>query len=196
MSATYARGSQEQTATGGVILACISFLAAILVIAGVIYATGTGERHKAALAAAGCEPNLSPSGLACTTAQVLASRYTTITTPVSQQLNADLAAYAANESHHLAAAESALMAEVMSENTFGTSLARFPFPPAIVPMAKALIQANHARAMLTARQARSSSLTRLRSFNRRVKRASAAVQTQMNLILKALDSRPAATQEP
>ena len=74
-----------------------------------------------------------------------------------------------------------------SEHAFDTSLAGITFPPAIAPIAKALIQANQARATLTAEQARSSSLTQLRSFNHRVQVASAAVQTEMKLILKALD---------
>jgi hypothetical protein len=196
VSDTYPRGGQEQTTAGGVILVAVSILAAVLVIAGLIYATGTSERHKGALAAAGCEPNLSPSGLPCTTAQMLASRYMTIAAPAIQQVNADMAAYTANERHHLAAAEAALTAEATSENTFDTSLARFPFPPAIAPVAKALIQAGQARAKLAAKQARSPSLTRLRSFNERVKVASAAVQAEMKLIRKDLDSRPTASQEP
>jgi hypothetical protein len=190
MSEAYARRGQEQTTTGSVILMVSSFLAAVVVIAGLIYATGTGERHQAALAAAGCEPGLSPSGLQCTTAQMLASRYMAIVTPASQQLDADVAAYTASERHHLAAAEAALTAEVTSENAFDTSLAGIAFPPAIAPIAKALVQADQALATLTAEQARSSSLTQLRSFNHRVQVASAAVQTEMKLILKALDSPP------
>ena len=195
MSETYARGGQEQTADG-LIVVVISFLAAVLVIAGLVYATGTSERHKAALAAAGCEPNLSPSGLQCTTAHMLDSQYMTIATPTIRQLNTDMAAYTANERQHLAAAKAALTAEVTVENAFDTSLARFPFPPAIAPIAKALIQANRARAKLTAEQARSSSLSQLRSFNDRVKVAGAAVRTELTLIRKALDARPAASQEP
>lgn len=196
MNETYARGGQQQTAAGSVIVVSISVLAALLVIAGLIYAAGTGGRHKAALAAAGCEPNLSPSGLQCTTAQMLASRYMKITAPAVQQLNTDAAAYTASEGHRLAAAKAALTAEVTSENALGTSLARFPFPPAAAPAAKALIQALHACAVLTARQARSSSLTRLRSFGNRVKAAAAAILARMNLIRKALGSRPRAEQEP
>lgn len=196
MNETYARGGREHQTAGSVTLVVISFLAAVLVIAGLIYAAGTGERHKAALAAAGCEPNLSPSGLQCTTVRMLTSRYMTITTPVIQQLNTDLAAYSAKERHDLAAAETALRAELASENAFDASLARFPFPPSTAPIAKALIQANHGRAKLTAEQARSSSLTRLRSFNDRVKDASTTVKTEMKLLRKALDSRPTASQEP
>jgi hypothetical protein len=178
------------------IVRAISFLAAVLVIAGLIYAAGTGGRHKATLAAAGCEPNLSPSGLACTTVPMLVSQYVTMTTPAFQQLNTDAAAYTASEWHHLAAAEAALTAEVTSENALDTSLARFPFPPVTAPTAKALIQADHVLATLTAEQARSSSLAQLRSFNNRVQEATTAVQAELRLIRKALATRPTASQEP
>jgi hypothetical protein len=188
MSETYGVGGQEQTSVGGVILGAISFLAAFLVIAGLVYAMGTGERHQAALAAAGCEPNLSPSGLQCTTAQMLAGQYMAIMTPVSQQLNADVAAYTANERSNLAAAEAVLAAEVTSVNGFDASLAGIAFPPAIAPIASALIQADQALARLIGEQARSSSLSKLRSFNQRVRVARAAVQTEMKLIREALDS--------
>lgn len=192
----YARGGQKSTRTGGVILAAVASLSTLLVILGLYYAAGDHERYKAALAAAGCEPNLLSVNVGCTTVQMLNSRYKSIANPVIQQVNAGVIAYTANERHHLAAAEAALTAEVTSENAFGTSLARFPFPPTVAPMAKALIQANQARAKLTAEQARSSSLPQLRSFNHRVKAASAAVQTDMNLVRKALDSPPTPNQEP
>jgi len=194
-SETYARGGQ-QTSAGGVLVVLISVVSAVLVIAGVLYAAGTSGRHKAALAAAGCEPNLSPSGLQCTTAQMLAGRYAAITTATSQQLNTDGAAYTAGERHHRGTAEAALTAEVTVENAFGTSLARFPFPPAIAPAARALIVANRALARLTTEQARSSSLTRMRSFNGPAAAAAAVVETDMKLVQKALDSRPTASQEP
>ena len=142
-SETYARGGQPTTA-GAVLVGLISVLSAVLVIAGVFYAAGTSGRHKAALAAAGCEPNLSPSGLPCTTVQMLAAQYVAITTPASQQLTTDQAAYTADEWRHLAPAEAALTAEVTVENALGTSLVRFPFPPAIAVPARALIMANQA----------------------------------------------------
>jgi hypothetical protein len=194
-SETYARGGQ-QTSAGGVLVVLISVLSAVLVIAGIFYAAGTSGRHKAALAAAGCEPNLAPSGLQCTTVQMLAGRYTAITTAASQQLNTDGAAYIAGERHHLATAAAALTAEVAVENAFGTSLARFPFPPAIASAARALIVADRALARLTGEQARSSSLTRMRSFNGRAGAAAATVETDMRIVQKDLDLRPAASQEP
>jgi hypothetical protein len=190
MNGTYAGDGQEQTTAGWVILMVSSCLAALLVIAGLIYATGTGQRHQAALAAAGCEPGLSPSGLPCTTQHMLISQYTAILSPASQQVNADMAVYAASERHDLAAAEAALAAEATSEQALDTSLAVIEFPPAIVPMVKALAQADQALVKLIAEQARSSTLTQLRSFNRRVQVASGVVQAEMKLILKALHSPP------
>jgi hypothetical protein len=192
MSETYVSGGRDDTAAGKVILMITSSLAAVLVIAGLIYALGTGQRHMAALAAAGCIPSLSPSGLPCTTAQMLDSQYTAILTPASQQLDADFAAYTASQGNNLAVARAALTAEVTSERAFDTSLGGITFPPSVTPIAQALIRANEARATLTAEQARLSSLTQMRSFNHRVQAASAAVETQMTLIRKALQS-PALT---
>lgn len=196
MSETYARGGQPAARADSVMTVAISVLAAVLVIAGLIYAAGTSGRHKAVLAAAGCEPNLSPSGLQCTTVQMLAGQYAAITTPAIQQLNTDVAAYTASERHHLAGAEAALKAEVTLADALGTRLARFPFPPAVAPVAAVLIRAIRVRAKLTAEQARSSSLTELRSFNGRIDVASAAVQTEMKRIRKALAVRPTPNQEP
>jgi hypothetical protein len=142
-------------------------------------------------------------------------------TPATQQLNTQIAAYAVNERRDLPAAEAALTAEVTSVNAFDTSLAAVTFTPQnratadeliqnatsnatpvpldaaiftpqVTVVADALIQANQALAKLLAEQAQSSSLARMRSFNRRVKVARAAVQTDMKLIVKALDSPPAA----
>src|ERR1700691_1030319 len=119
MSETYARGGgQEQATSGGILIVAISLLSTILVIGALIYAAGTGERHTAALQAAGCEPNLSPSGLQCTTAQMLFNQYMSTITPDVQQLNTDVAAHTANEKHNLAAAQAALTAEVASERAF------------------------------------------------------------------------------
>jgi hypothetical protein len=190
MSETEARGGQDQTTAGWVILMVSSTLAALLVIAGLSYATGTGERHEAALAAAGCEPNLSPSGLPCTTVQMLASQYTAIMNPAIQQVNTAMADYTANERGHLSAAEAALTAAVASEHALDTRLAGFPFPPAVAPAASALVRADQALVKLIAGQARSSTLTQLRSFNHPVQVANAAVQTEMKLVLKALHSPP------
>jgi hypothetical protein len=175
---------------GGLILLITSSLSALLLIAALIYSTGIGQRHLAALAAADCEPNLSPSGQQCTTVQMLTSQYMAILTPTSQQLSTDASAYTANERHHLAAAKAALAAEVTSQRAFTTSMANFPFPPTVALTAKALIQAEQALAKLTAEQAGSPSLIRMRSFDHRIQVASAAVTTELKLLRKALAVPP------
>jgi hypothetical protein len=215
MSETYVIDRQEQA--GKVILMVISSLAAVLVIAGLIYATGTSARHQTALAAVGCEPSLFISGFPCTTEQMIASRYQAIATPATQQLNTAMAAYAVSEGHNLAAAEAGLSAEVATEQAFDNSLAAMTFTPQnratvdaliqqatstgnpvpsaaaiftpqLTAIADALIQANENLAKVTTEQAQSRSLTQMRSFNHRIQVASATVQTEMNLIGKALDS--------
>ena len=187
-SETYAEGSRRQLTAGGIIITISSCLSALLLIAAMLYALGAGGRVQAALAAAGCEPTLTPSMQPCTTQPILASKYLAVITPATQQLTTDAAAYAASEGDHLAVAEAALKAEVTSERALGTSLTAFAFPPAIAPLARALISANQARATLTAEQARSSSLSRMRSLDHQVQLADAAVQTQMTLVRTAVDA--------
>jgi hypothetical protein len=225
MSETYGRGGQEDSRTGIVILMVTGFVAAVLVIAGLIYATGTSARHQAAVVAAGCEPSLFISGVPCTTQQMVISQYEGIVPPASKQLNADMAAYRANERHYLVAAEAALTSEVATEQALDNSLAAVAFTPQnratadalitnaastgtnvpsaailftpqITVVADALVQANQALAKLAFEQARSSSLTQLRSFNPRVDVASAAVQTEMKLLRKAVAAPLTVNQEP
>ena len=189
MSETYARGGRESTGAGGFILVTASLLAAVLVLAGLVYAAGTPARHRAALAEGGCEPSLSPAGVQCTTMKMLTTQFLAVMTPARQQLTADQAAYTADQRRrNLAAAQIALTAEVTSEHTFDTSLLRITFPPAVTTIAKALIRANEARATLTAKQALSTSLAQMRSFNRRVDVTAVAVQKEVKLIRTALAS--------
>jgi hypothetical protein len=192
----HARGGQKSTTAGGVILAAVALLSTFLVIMGLYYWTGAGERHKVALAAAGCEPNLLSINVGCTTVQMLDSQYNSIANPVIQQVNADVADYTAREMHSLTAAEAALKAEVTVENGFGTSLARIPFPPSVAPIAKTLIRDIQASAKLTAQQARSSSLSQMRSFNGRVGVADATVRTKLGLASKALKAPVTPNEEP
>jgi hypothetical protein len=214
----YAKDDEQRTALGGVILVTLSLLATILVLAGLVYALGTDARHKAAVLAAGCEPSLYLMRLPCITQQMLISQYEATVDPAVKQLTADTAAYRVNERSHLVAAEAALTAEVGTEQALDNSLAAMAFtpqnrarslalitnasstgnqvpPPASITftpqmtvVANALIQANQALAKLTAEQARSSSLTQLRSFNPKAEAAGAAVLTEMKLLHNAVDA--------
>jgi len=206
---------RERTAGGNLIVAVVSTLSALLVIAGLIYATGTGARHNAAVLAGGCEPTLFISGLPCTTIWMEHRQYEAIATPAIRQLDADAAAYRANEGHNLAAAEAALTAEMTTEQALGNGLeavaftpqnratantlitnaaafgnpvpmAAVTFTPQITAVADALIRALQALATLTARQARSSTLTQLRSFNSRVMVATVDAQTELKLLHNAV----------
>jgi hypothetical protein len=191
-----ARGGQKSARAGGVILAAVALLSTFLVLWGLYYATGTGERHKVALAAAGCEPNLLSVDVGCTTVWMLERQWTQLTTSDLQQLNADVADYTVSQRRSLARAKSALTAEVTTAKAFDTSLTQFPFPPVVAPSAKTLIQAIQARITLTAEQARSSSLTQLRSFNARIDASGATIQADMKLVRTALFTRPTVNQEP
>jgi hypothetical protein len=192
----YGRGGQNSTRTGAVIITALSLLSAFLVIWGLYYATGIGERHKVALAAAGCEPNLLSVNVQCTTVFVLNNQYKRVANPAVQQVNTDMADYASNERTSLTAAVAALEAAVTSENGFDKSLAKFPFPPSVAPIAKVLMRDIAAQAKLTAEQARSSSLVQIRSFNGRVSAASATVRTELALVHKTLEKRPTPSMEP
>jgi len=186
MNATSVIAREEKT--GQVILLVSSALATLLVIAGLVYAGGTGGRDQATLAAAGCEPGLSSFAQACTTQPMLASQYKELSAPATQQLNVERDAYIASEGRDLAVAEAALTAEATTERAFDTSLAGVAFPPAIAGAAQAVIRDNQALAKLTAEQARSATLIQMRSLDPRAAAAAARVQTEMNLVLKAVDT--------
>jgi hypothetical protein len=224
MSETYA-DDYDPERTGGFIVAAISILAGILVLAGLFYATGAHARNRTALAINDCEPSLSPSGLPCNTQQMVIGQYQAIVTPVGKQLNAEMIDYRVNEGNHLAAAEAALTSEVATEQALDSSLAGAeystqnyaralslittaadfgtPTPSAAIlltpqtsVMARALARDNQALAALTAEQAKSTSLTQMRSFNSRVDAANAAVLDEITAIHKALAAPITAAQEP
>jgi hypothetical protein len=196
-----------------------------LVLAGLVYATGAGARHKTALAINNCEPSMSPSGLPCITQQMVISQYNGIVNPAGKLLAADMAAYNVNERRNLAAAEAALTSEVATEQALDNSLAAAAYTPQsygnaitlitiaadhgnpapsaailLTPQATAVADAavrdNQALATLTAQQAKSTSLTQLRSFNTRAAADTATVQAEMKLIGKTLAAPLTAAEEP
>jgi hypothetical protein len=195
-SYSYARRGEQSTFAGGVILAIVASLATVLVLLGLVYAAGTTGRHQQALANAGCEPNLSPNGLQCTTVWMLEGRYTALTTSAIGQLNTDVAAYTASEYSNLAAAKAAVTVQVATARALDAKLSQFPFPPAVAPRANALIHAVLARIKVMTEQARSTSLVQLRSFNAQNDADSVVIQKDLSLVRTALFTRPTAAQEP
>jgi hypothetical protein len=182
----------DRERAGQLILIVSSALAAALVLAGLIYAVGTGHRSVAAAAAAGCEPGLTSESEPCVTQQQLAREYSGMINPAGRQLSIDTTAYSSSEHSHLAAAQAALTAQVQVEQQLATRLAAIKVPASMAPQLTAVIQADQARAKLTATQAHASSLGAMRSLDRQVKQATAAMVAQVQLMQQAVNSPPAA----
>jgi hypothetical protein len=221
----YARDRRERTTAGGFILAIASSLAAFLVLLGLVYAANTGHRQKVALFIADCEPSQAPTGLPCTTEQAVLAQYDAIVNPALAQLSADATAFAADQRHNLAGAEASLTAEVATEQSLDNSLlavgysaqseataraliqtatsngtsiptASVLFTPQMTAMTNTLVKDDQTLEKLTAEQAKSSSLTQLRSFNAQVAVATVAVQTELKLLKEAAEVRPTVSEEP
>jgi hypothetical protein len=192
----YARGGEDSTLLGGVILAIVATASAILVLLGLVYAAGDTGRHQIALANAGCEPNLSPAGLQCTTVWVLEGRWTALTTNAFGQLNTEAAAYNAAEFSNLASAKLAVTSELATARTLDATLATFPFPPDTVSRATALRMAILASVKVMDKQANASSLAQMRSFNAQLQADGAVIQKDVNNVHAILYIRPTAAQEP
>jgi hypothetical protein len=224
MSETYADDYEPET-LGGFIVIAISILSGILVLAGLFYWTGAHARTQTALALNNCEPSQSPSGLPCNTQQMVLGEFNGIVNPAGKLLAGDMAAYKVNEAHHLAAAESDLTSEVATERALDSSLAAVEYSaqnyanainlitiafdtgantpgaailltPQATAIANTAMRDNQALAALTAQQAQSTSLAKLRSFNARVEADTAAVEAEMKLIGKTLSAPITAAQEP
>jgi hypothetical protein len=222
---TYTDDRDVQVRIGGVLITAISALAGILLLLGLIYATGTSARHKTALAVNNCEPSMSPSGLPCNTQQMVIGEYNGIVSTASKLLAGDMAAYNANENNNLAAAEATLTSEAATEQALDRNLAAITYTPQnyanaislitnaadngnptpgaailLTPQATVIADAalrdNQALATLTAQQAGSTSLTQMRSFNARVAADTATVQAEMKLVSKTLAAPITAAQEP
>ena len=125
---------------------------------------------------AAAAPALSPS----------AARYLAIAGAANHRLEIANDGYKRDELASLAAARADLRSEVATETSFDAQLAQIPFPLSVASIARALILANEQRGALTARQARSTSLAQLRSFDARHAATDAAVEVQVRLIRKAL----------
>jgi hypothetical protein len=159
-----------------------SLTAALVVVLAVVYAAAPRSDGNAPA------PTAAEAKLAA-----LAHRYLAIANPANHRLEVANDGYEKSEHSNLAAATSDLRAEVATETLFDQHLAAIPFPPAMAAIARALIQANQARGALTVRQARSTSLTQIQSFDQRHRAGDAAVEVQVRLLRKALHLPPPST---
>jgi hypothetical protein len=120
----------------------------------------------------------------------IASDYTTVASPANQALAADVGGYSHDRDHDLAAARSDLQRELNTLTSFDTQLGTVAFPGAAGAAATALTQADGTLEKLIGLQVRAPSLRKMRSFDRRVEAAAAAVTTQAGLIRRALGLPP------
>jgi hypothetical protein len=185
-------GKKRTGTAGGFIIGFVALFSAVVVIVGLAYASGAGQRRRILLAEGDCAPvaSLNTRGLDCTLESQLASQYEQMIAPVNQQMKTYVAAYAASELHNLPAAKGALTAEVALEDSLESSLKQFTFPPVFSAATNKLIGDNEALIKLTAKQARSSSLVQLRSFDGRVQAAINVVRADLTLVGKDLAKPP------
>jgi hypothetical protein len=172
---TYGDDAREHQFVGGFLIGTVSLVAAVSVILS-LYAW---------INPPGQVPPPSPPAHRPLT---LADRYLAIAGPADRQLAAEEKSFLASERGNLIAAESDLLAEVTTIQSFDKHLAAIPFPAAITTTVHALILDDRRRVSLIARQARTASLKRLQSFDRRVQAANAAVAAEANLLSKALNA--------
>ncbi|HTS97977.1 MAG TPA: hypothetical protein VMI33_15305 [Streptosporangiaceae bacterium] len=171
---TYGDDAREHQLVGGFLIGTVSLVAAVSVILS-LYAW---------INPPGQVPPPPPAHHPLT----LADRYLVIAGPADRQLAAEEKSFLASERGDLIAAESDLLAEVTTIQSFDKRLAAIAFPAAITTTVHALILDDQRRVSLIARQARSASLRRLQSFDRRVQAASAAVAAEANLLSKTLNA--------
>jgi hypothetical protein len=158
-----------------------SVIATVLVVLAVLALFA--PRPKDSTPSAPAAPALSPS----------AAKYLQIADAANHRLQVANDSYKKDQFTNLAAAKADLRSEVATENLFDRQLAQIPFPLSDASIVRALILANQRRAALTARQARTFSLARLRSFDTRHGASDAAVEVQVRLLRKALHLPPPTT---
>jgi hypothetical protein len=171
--------------TGGVAVVLLMLL---------LLAAGCGRGHPAGTAGPAARQGVPPGSSAAQGGmRTLASAYLAIAGPANHRLETEVDGFTRHERIDLAAAQADLRAEAATEQRFDLLLSKIPFPPRIAVTARALVQANQRRAALAGRQARSSSVSGLLSFDSRHRAADAAVEAQVRIIRRALGLPPPQT---
>ena len=185
-------GKERTGASGGLILAFVALFSIAVIIVGLAYAQGDGARRRVLLAEGDCAPvaSLNQTGLDCTTESQLWYSYRQMIAPMNQQMKTFVPAYAASELHNLPAAKGVLTGELGVENSLDGNLKQFTFPPVFSSATNKLIADNEALIKLTTKQAQSSALVQLRSFDSRVQAAQNTVRADLKLVSRDLEKNP------
>jgi hypothetical protein len=186
--------ARELARAGGSIITAASLAAAFCITFVITYGANSGNR-----ASSGQANVLAP----VTHLNTLARKYETIAAAANQQLAVDASKFTASENSNLAAARSALLAEVAVSRSFDGSLASWltdwkqtyaaaknaqlqapfpvsiPYPSSVAATAQALIQADQAREGVLGHEASSMSLAQLQSFSGEDQTAGSALASQV-----------------
>jgi hypothetical protein len=171
---------EEASRAGIALLVAGSLLAGVLVILAILYADNfDGWRNV---------PKPPPSAASAADAQLAAAahRYLAVANPANQRLNNEITTFTTAEHSNLAAARTALKAEVATASQFDRQLAAIKFPAAVEPIAQDVIRANQALGRVTARQARAKTLAALQALDARRTAAATAVEAQVKRLRLAL----------
>ena len=174
------------------ILTIVALLSIVVVIAALAYATRDGERRRILLARGDCAPvaSLNTRGLDCTLETQLWYSYRQMIAPMNSQMKTFVPAYVASELHNLAAAKGVLTGELGLENSLDGNLKQFTFPPVFSSATNKLIADNEALIKLTTKQAQSSTLLQMRSFDSKVQAAQNTVRADLKLVSRDLEKNP------
>lgn len=161
--------------------------AAILLGAGVAVA-GCGSGGSAG--AAGSPRAAAGSPPVAAQLKTLAADYLAISGKANDQLDREVAAYAADEHGNLAAARADLRAEVATERWWDEQLLRIAFPPALESIARAVVQVNQRRIALTERQAGAGTLKAMTALDAQHRSADAELEFAVGVIRRQLGLPP------
>jgi hypothetical protein len=168
-----------------VILACAALLAAGCTDAG----------RSATAAPAARRSHAAPAVPAVSGAQLRAAarRYLAIARPANRRLETDFDSLEGRDRDNLAAAQADLRDAAAAERLFDWHLLGVKLPPAAAAVARLMVNANQARAQLTARAAASTSLRQLRRYERRLTAANERVEEPVRVIRSQLGLPPPET---
>jgi hypothetical protein len=122
----------------------------------------------------------------------LARQYLAIAVAGNHHLETDFDGLAADHGN-LAAARAFLRDAAATERLFDRRLLRLPLTPPLELVARLLVNANEARARLTAQAAESTSFAQIRRYERRLTAANAPVEDGVRVIRSMLGLPPPAT---
>lgn len=170
----------------------LGLAASMMIVAGCASAgpsRATG-RHAGPAAVRDATAAPTPTAIPSWRLTALASKYLAVAHPANERLDRANDGFEDAQHDDLAAATADLRSEAVTEDWFDQRVSQIPFPPAIAAMVTALVRVNQSRIELTRREARSATITQLRTYLPRHRRADAAVEAEVRQLRAALHLPP------